>query len=391
MKKILIIISILITSVYLSSAVNIVLNSWEKLDSSKWTDLSSVLNKVDINWSDININGKLSVDWKICGEDWECLGACTSSQVWDSTNKICIENKVVDISVSHYHTFALKADGTLYWWWNNEKWQLWLWHKNEVLSPTVIPITDVKQIETWINYAMALKNDWTIWSWGENLDWELWIWNKNEQLSPVQITTINWVKEIIAWWEHSLAIKTDWTVWTWGRNYAGQLWQWDTDSRTSPVALNISWVKKIVAWETHSMAIKTDWTVWGWWRNQQSQLWLSNISDAIPITQIPSLTWIKDIELWNYHSVGLKNDGTVLTWWRNTKGQLWNWSFWSWWVYIPTPVVNLSWVEKIIGWWRYVFVIKTDWTTRSWWSNIYWQLWLNNKTEKMQFVQIPNF
>jgi len=83
MKKILITISLLITTVYLSSAVDIVLNSWQKLDNNNWTDLSSVLNKVDINSGDLNISWKLVVNWKICDLDWNCLWECPVWQVCD--------------------------------------------------------------------------------------------------------------------------------------------------------------------------------------------------------------------------------------------------------------------------------------------------------------------
>jgi len=82
MKKIIILISIFIAWIYLSSAVNIVLTSWEKLDNSSWTDLSSVLNKVDVSWNNININWKLAVDWKICDADNKCLGECPEHYTW---------------------------------------------------------------------------------------------------------------------------------------------------------------------------------------------------------------------------------------------------------------------------------------------------------------------
>jgi len=64
MKKVLIFLSVFLSLIYLSGAIDIVLTSWKKLDNSSWTNLSSVLNKIDTNSSDLNINWKLSVDWK---------------------------------------------------------------------------------------------------------------------------------------------------------------------------------------------------------------------------------------------------------------------------------------------------------------------------------------
>jgi len=73
MKKLLIIISIIISSLYITSAISVKLNSWEKLNNSSWDNLSLVLNKVDVNSNDLNVNWKLVVDWKICDASDNCL------------------------------------------------------------------------------------------------------------------------------------------------------------------------------------------------------------------------------------------------------------------------------------------------------------------------------
>jgi len=90
MKKLIIIVSIFLSLVYLSSAVNIVLTSWTKLDNSSWDNLSSVLNKVNINWDNININWKLVVDWKICDASNNCLWICNDWKIWDTNTNSCI-------------------------------------------------------------------------------------------------------------------------------------------------------------------------------------------------------------------------------------------------------------------------------------------------------------
>jgi hypothetical protein len=90
MKKFLIFLSIFIAWIYLSGAINIVLNSWQKLENSHWNNLSGVLNKVDVSWDDLSVNWKLSVDWKICLEDWSCLGECSWSEIWDVNTSSCV-------------------------------------------------------------------------------------------------------------------------------------------------------------------------------------------------------------------------------------------------------------------------------------------------------------
>jgi hypothetical protein len=89
MKKILIFTSLFIAWIYLSSAISITLNSWKKLESSSWTNLSSVLNKVDVSWNNLSVNWKLSINWKICIETW-CLWECSWWQIWDKNTNTCI-------------------------------------------------------------------------------------------------------------------------------------------------------------------------------------------------------------------------------------------------------------------------------------------------------------
>jgi len=81
MKKILVFLSLSIAWIYLSSAIDMVLTSWTKLDDSSWNNLSSVLNKTDVSWYNININWKLSVDWKICDLNDNCFWECAQWEV----------------------------------------------------------------------------------------------------------------------------------------------------------------------------------------------------------------------------------------------------------------------------------------------------------------------
>jgi len=123
MKKIIIFISIFISLIYLSSAVDIVLNSGQKLDNSNWTNLSSILNKVDISWSNLNINWKLSVNWKICANDL-CLwdNPWTQETPWKSCSDLLSKwvntNWVYYIKPTWYSwsAFQVYCDMKTEWW-----------------------------------------------------------------------------------------------------------------------------------------------------------------------------------------------------------------------------------------------------------------------------------
>jgi len=129
MKKLLIFISIFITSIYLSSAVNIVLTSWTKLDSSSWDNLSWVLNKVDVFWSNLNINWKLSVDWKICLNNGNCIWECDVSHYWDTNTNSCVIEQNWNTQATAWKTCKTILDenpGTPSWLkWIDPDWDWW--------------------------------------------------------------------------------------------------------------------------------------------------------------------------------------------------------------------------------------------------------------------------
>jgi len=132
MKKILIITSILITSVYLSSAVNIVLTSGTKLNNSSWDNLSSVLNKVDINSGDINIDWKLVVNWKICLDDGNCLGKCKKWYYWDNATSLCKQGNWNSEKSAGFSCYTIKqSDNSKVSWtyWIDPDW-LWTWNSS---------------------------------------------------------------------------------------------------------------------------------------------------------------------------------------------------------------------------------------------------------------------
>jgi len=76
MKKLILIISIFISWIYLANfigAITVTKNSWEILDNTTWSNISSLTNKIDVSWSNIKLNWKLYVTWKICDNSWNCL------------------------------------------------------------------------------------------------------------------------------------------------------------------------------------------------------------------------------------------------------------------------------------------------------------------------------
>tara|TARA_R100000808_G_C2147085_1_gene154994 strand:- start:411 stop:3014 length:2604 start_codon:yes stop_codon:yes gene_type:complete len=103
------------------------------------------------------------------------------------------------INSAEYSTGAIKTDGTLWVWGNNEEGNLGQNNRVQYSSPTQLPGTTWKQVRPFAGgkNMVALKTDGTMWSWGYNAYGNL---GRNlaspssRQSSPVQIPGTDWDK-----------------------------------------------------------------------------------------------------------------------------------------------------------------------------------------------------
>ena len=82
----------------------------------------------------------------------------------------------------------------------------------------------------------AIKTDGTLWTWGQNNYGQLGTNDLVHRSSPVQVGAATTWSLVSAGSYSIAAIKTDGTLWSWGlNNYNGQLGTNDTANRSSPV------------------------------------------------------------------------------------------------------------------------------------------------------------
>ena len=119
--------------------------------------------------------------------------------------------------------------------------------------------------------TFAIKTNGTLWCWGNNNNGNLGLNAPNNERysSPVQIPGTTW-SNISVGAELQLATKTDGTLWAWGFNYDGQLAQNESYSpskkaRSSPTQIpGTTWStgeNKISVASGKAYAIKTDGTL----------------------------------------------------------------------------------------------------------------------------------
>jgi len=307
----------------------------------------------------------------------------------------------VSAAPNSFFQLAIKTDGTLWVWGNNDRGQLGTNDTTYYNSPrqTVASGNNWKQVSSGGRLSAAIKTDGTLWTWGRNSYGQLGTNDITDRSSPVQTISggTNW-KQVSVGYKYMMAIKTDGTLWGWGNNNYGQLgnnqggspYTWFKSSPVQTVSGGTNW-KQVSAGGYITTAIKTDGTLWGWGNNDYGGLGNNTTTTAYsPIQTISGGTNWK-LSRSSYHTVfGIKTDGTLWAWGQNNNGQLGD----------NTIVNKSSPVQTISGgtnWYsvecakststRHVVALKQDGTLWTWGDNSFGQLGDNTIVNKSSPVQ----
>ena len=172
---------------------------------------------------------------------------------------------------------AIKTDGTLWSWGNNDGGRLGINAGGHRSSPIQIPGTTWALCAMGTVNSMAVKTDGTLWTWGDNDYGRLGIneAHGSQWSSPKQIPGTTWKttgKSLSASGDGMKALKTDGTMWAWGLNNFGQLGQNDRTNRSSPVQIPGTTWNIVDQGKQVNVAIKTDGTLWGFGNGVAGQL-----------------------------------------------------------------------------------------------------------------------
>jgi len=226
-------------------------------------------------------------------------------------------------------SLATKSDGTLWAWGSNGNGTLGqnAPGNSQRSSPVQIPGTTWAPMATKVGrMAFAVKTDGTLWAWGNNENGSLGV-NDNQihRSSPTQIPGTTWNADgIWGGYEHSGGTKTDGTLFMWGRNEGGQFGNntaGNPTNRSSPIQIPGTTWKQISGGNSWTIASKTDGTLWSWGSNGQGQLGLNNRTSYSSPIQIPGTTWDKLSGQGN-NVLAIKTDGTLWSWGYQVHGQL---------------------------------------------------------------------
>lgn len=277
------------------------------------------------------------------GSNWSGTlgdGCATAPTCYDSNTprQVGTDNTWRTVSAGLSHSVAIKQDGTLWSWGDNQHGELGVGCDGTVCvfisTPTKVGTdTNWASVSTGHGFTVAIKTDGTLWTWGANNDGQLGdgcalatassTSNCTGKISPYKVGTDSDWATVAAGADHVLAIKKNGTLWAWGSNQYGQLGRtpiaYDS-ARSTPVQVGTAtdW-KKIGAGDLHSIAIKANGTLWTWGHNEQGQLGDgctigSTCSSTGTPTQVGTDTNWKDADGGVSLTIALKTDGTLWTW-----------------------------------------------------------------------------
>ncbi len=315
------------------------------------------------------------------------------------------------ISAGGRHTLALKSDGTVWAWGNNQHGRLGDgttsgdgWSSNR-LEPIQVrgpggegyleDIISVSAGGSVYGFSVALKSDGTVWTWGSNREGRLGDGTYTGRKTPVQVRApsgsgaLTGIVEISAGSDHVLALRNDGTVWAWGNNSYGRLGDGTSDNSRVPVQVRgaggegyLTGIKQVSAGSLHSLALANDGSVWAWGENMYGQLGVEN-PGYLPWFQTPVrvrgiggegyLGNVRQISAGGRLSLALLNDNTVMAWGDNSRGQLGDGTTsgrnYPERVMGPGVEKNLTNIVDVSAGGSHVLALKSDGTVWAWGSN----------------------
>lgn len=197
---------------------------------------------------------------------------------------------IVAIAAGNFAAYAVKADGTVWAWGDNNQGQLGLPldQSNRGTPVQVGGLAHVIAVSAGNGFALALEQDGTVWAWGANNQGQLGLDTGVTGFTnptPIQVSGLADITAIAAGGEFGLALARDGTVWAWGNDWNGELgrgtldWQHSGGLVAHPApqpVQRLGTVVAIAAGYAFALALTHDGTVWSW---GQAEAGLGTFSD----------------------------------------------------------------------------------------------------------------
>jgi alpha-tubulin suppressor-like RCC1 family protein len=322
--------------------------SFGNLLTTNITEPTPIQMGIETDWDKISNGSKNTFAIRNNGTLWGCggnqygsLGVNSMTQTFSAFQQITMANDWIRVSASNNFTLALKVNGTIWAWGQNDEYQL----GNSPATPDQLFPLQVGTDNDWVEIAagtsrtaFAIKSDGSIWGWGSNPSSIIVFGSSTSTVAiPTQVgTDTDWLIMSVGA-AHILAQKQDSTLWSWGGGEGLGFGGTPTVTNTPQQISVDKWISFSTGIGT-SYGVKEDGTLWSWGRNSFGQLGDGTTADKLVPVQIGTETNWNDIKSRGSQSVmATKTDGTVWYWGgTNYYGEYGNGSSYGT-TYIMTP------------------------------------------------------
>ena len=337
------------------------------------------------------------------------LGDTTNRTVPTLIPQSSFDNKKIKdvISSNTYTTIFLTEDGNVYGCGQNNYGELGLGDRNRT-APTLLNVSDIKQISSASQYTLFLNNDGILYSAGRS-DNAL---GANAGDHVQECTTITKpVKQISSSYGnyhtfHSIILTEDGEVYTFGSNIYGQLGLGNINYHSgskleSPLYVstyNVPIIRDISTDSRTFLYVTSDGIAYGNGLNSYGQIGLGDKTNRVrpmpinyTLNYIYTLSNIKQVSCGHEHSAILTEDGFVYTCGKNNYGQLGTNEFLTNNVELNFMQIVRSDVKKVSCGINTLFILTNNGDVYACGQNNYGQLGLGDTTNRNVPTLIPNF
>jgi alpha-tubulin suppressor-like RCC1 family protein len=305
------------------------------------------------------------------------------------------------VSAGSVHSLAVAADDTVYGWGENEYGQLGFdphapgsgIHSASPVPVPVAGLSEVTRVAGGYQHSLALRSDGTVWAWGDNQYGQLGDGTRFDRHVPAPVHGISGVVAIAAGSHHNLALRSDGTVWAWGANYTGQLGDGIPINHLMPVVVpGLRDVVAIDAGAIHSIALRSFAhpvlnEVLAWGDNGSGQLGDGTQVDRDRPTRVWAAGGVTAIAAGANHSLAATYTGRVLAWGSNFDGRLGDGTQDR--RLTPVSVVGLTGVSAVTAGDFFSAALRGDGTVWTWGDNQLGQLGDGTQGRRLTPVRVP--
>jgi alpha-tubulin suppressor-like RCC1 family protein len=336
------------------------------------------------------------------GSVW-CWGLSPDGQIGDGTfvgrpvpvQVSGLASGVVEISAGTHHTCARKSDGTLWCWGYNSNGQIGDGTVSDRPAPLQVTAlgSAVAGVSCGGKDTCALKTDGTLWCWGENNFGQLGDGSTTDRHSPVQISGAPIpIAEISCGGRHT-CVRSGAAAYCWGYNSSGALGDGTYTERHAPgVPVSIGPIAEITSgFLDFTCARFSSGAASCWGDNSDYQLGDGFI--GVPTRNTPSsvyhLTDAAHLTADGGHACVQHSDLTVSCWGENDSGELGNAGTSN--IAAPGTVASLGPVAEVVASINHTCARKDDGTVWCWGYDGSGQLGDGGTVNRNKPVQVVNF